>query len=120
MYIVVICICKVIQGVAVLATAGRENIMKKKDCGKFKEVIFGAGKAFDDFGRATPFWTGVVAYRWNAEKQVFRVLAVQAIGTGTDINSRSYDSEEHSCEGVNDFLDYFKGLENHYKKVYGE
>ena len=94
--------------------------MKRKDCGKFKEVIFGAGKAFDAFGRATPFWTGVVTYRWDTKKQVFHVLAVQALGTGTVINSRSYDSVEPSCEGVNDFLDYFKELENHYKKVYGE
>ena len=86
----------------------------------WKVVNFGAGKAFDAFGRATPFWTGVITYRWNAEKQTFRVLGVQALGTGTAINSRSYDSEEHSCEGVNDFLDYFKELETHYKKVYGE
>ena len=89
--------------------------MKKN---KWKVVNFGAGKAFDDFGRATPFWTGVVTYR--REPQKFRILAVQAIGTGTVINSRSYDLEEPSCEGVNDFLDYFKELEAHYKKVYGE
>lgn len=91
--------------------------MEKKD---WKVVNFGAGKAFDAFGRATPFWTGVVTYRWNAAKQVFNILAVQPIGTGTVINSRSYESEEPSCEGVNDFLDYFKELEAHYKKVYGE
>ena len=91
--------------------------MKKNE---WKVVNFGAGKAFDAFGRATSFWTGVVTYKWVVEKQKFRVLAVQAIGTGTVINSHSYDSEEPSCEGVNDFLDYFKELENHYKKVYGE
>ena len=87
---------------------------------EWKAVNFGAGKAFDAFGRATPFWTGAVTYKWNDEKQTFHILAVQALGTGTAINSRSYDSEEPSCEGVNDFLDYFKELENHYKKVYGE
>ena len=95
-----------------------ECIMKKKDCGKFKEVIFGAGKAFDAFGRATPFWTGVVAYRWNAVKQVFHVYSVQVLGTGTVTNSRSYEAETASCDKVNDFIDYLKELENHYKKVY--
>ena len=91
--------------------------MKEKN---WKVVNFGAGKAFDAFGHATPFWTGAVTYKWNAENQMFRILAVQALGTGTVINSRSYDSEEPSQDGVNDFLDYFKELENHYKKVYGE
>ena len=94
--------------------------MKEKDCGKFKEVIFGAGKAFDDFCRPTSFWTGVVAYKWNAEKQVFFVYTTQVLGTGTVTNSRSYETETSSCDEVNDFLDYFKELENHYKKVYGE
>ena len=94
--------------------------MKEKDYGKFKEVIFGAGKAFDDFGCATPFWTGVVAYRWNAVKQVFHLYTIQVLGTGTVTNSRSYETETASCDEVNDFLDYLKELENHYKKVYGE
>ena len=94
--------------------------MKEKNCAGFKEVIFGAGKAFDDFGRATSFWTGVVAYRWNAVKQVFHVYTIQVLGTGTVTNSRSYETETPSCDEVNDFLDYLKELENHYKKVYGE
>ena len=94
--------------------------MKEKDYGKFKEVIFGAGKAFDKFGRATPFWTGVVAYRWNALRQTFHVYTVQVLGTGTVTNSRSYETETPSCEEVNDFLDYLKELEIHYKKVYSE
>ena len=94
--------------------------MKEKDCGKFREVFFGAGEAFDAFGRATPFWTGVVAYRWNSLKQVFVVFTVQTLGTGTVTNSRSYETETTSCEEVNDFLDYLKELEIHYKKVYGE
>ena len=93
--------------------------MKKKDCGKFKEVIFGAGKAFDAFGRATPYWMGVVAYRWNCLKQVFHVYTVQTLGTGTVTNRRSYETETPSCEEVNEFLDYLKELENHYKRVYG-
>ena len=87
---------------------------------EWKVVNFGAGKAFDDFGRVATFWTGVVTYKWDAVKQVFNVLAVQSIGTGTVINSRSYDLEEPSYEGVKSFLDYFKELETHYKKVYGE
>lgn len=94
--------------------------MKEKNCAGFKEVIFGAGKAFDDFGRATSFWTGVVAYRWDAVKQVFRVYTIQVLGTGTVTNSRSYETTTESCEEVNDFLDYLKELETHYKKVYGE
>ena len=94
--------------------------MKEKDCGKFKEVIFGAGKAFDDFGRPTSFWTGVVAYRWNALKQAFFVYTIQVLGTGTVTNSRSYEVETESCDEVNDFIAYLRELENHYKKVYGE
>ena len=82
--------------------------------------MFGAGKAFDAFGRPTPFWTGVVAYRWNAVKQVFFVYTVQVLGTGTVTNSRSYEVETKSCDEINGFLDYLKELENHYKKVYGE
>ena len=94
--------------------------MKEKDYGKFKEVIFGAGRAFDAFGRPTPFWTGVVAYRWNAVKQAFFVYTTQVLGTGTVTNSRSYEAETSSCDEVNDFLDYLKELEDHYKEVYGE
>lgn len=94
--------------------------MKEKDYGKFKEVIFGAGKAFDVFGRATPFWTGAVAYRWNPIKQVFHIYSVQVLGTGTVTNKREYETEKNSCDEINEFLDYLKELENHYKKVYGE
>ena len=94
--------------------------MKETNCAGFKKVVFGAGKAFDAFGRATSFWTGVITYHWNAKKQVFHVLAVQALGTGTVTNSRSYETETPSCDEVNNFLDYLKELEAHYKKVYGE
>lgn len=94
--------------------------MKRKNCAGFKEVIFGAGKAFDSFGRATPFWTGVVAYRWNCLKQVFHVYTVQVLGTGTATNSRSYEAEAASCEEIDAFIDYLKEIEAHYKKVYGE
>ena len=95
-------------------------IMKKKNCGESKVVNFGAGKAFDSFGRATSFWTGVITYRWDARKQAFHVCTVQALGTGTAVNSRSYEEEVKSCEEVIDFLDYLRELEDHYKKVYGE
>ena len=94
--------------------------MKEKDYGKFKEVIFGAGRAFDASGRPTPFWTGVVAYLWNAKKQTFFVYSTQVLGTGSVTNSRSYEAETSSCDEVNGFLDYFKELEDHYKEVYGE
>ena len=91
--------------------------MKKNE---WKVINFGAGKAFNAFGRATSFWTGVVTYKWDAIKQTFHVCTVQVLGTGTVMNSRSHETETVLCEEVNDFLDYFKELENHYKKVYGE
>ena len=94
--------------------------MKEKDCGKFREVFFGAGKVYDDFGRPTSFWTGIVAYQWDSKKQLFRVYTIQVLGTGTVTNSRSSETETSSCEEVNEFLDYFKELERHYKKVCGE
>ena len=94
--------------------------MKKKDCGRFKEVFFGAGKPFDTSGRPTSFWTGAITYSWNAVKQAFHIDTVQVLGTGTVTNVSSYETVSVSCEEVNSFLDYFKELENHYKKVYGE
>ena len=94
--------------------------MKEKDCGKFREIIFGAGRPFDCLGRATPFWTGAVSYRWNPVKQVFHVYSVQVLGTGTVKNSSEHEAETASCDEVNDFIDYLKELENHYRKVYGE
>lgn len=84
-----------------------------------KVIKFSAGRSFDAFGRATSFWNGMVAYRWEYLKQTFHVYTIQTLGTGTVTNSRSYETETTSCEEVNDFLDYFKELENHYKKVYG-
>ena len=87
---------------------------------KFKKVFFGAGKAFDDFGHPKSFWMGVVAYRWDTAKQVFFVNTIQVLGTGTVTNSRSYEIKTNSCEKVNDFLAYLRGLEEHYKKVYEE
>lgn len=83
-------------------------------------VNFGAGRAFDCCGRATPHWTGVVVYQWDAAKQVFHVRSVEILGTGTTMNSHPYEEEMETCEEVNSFLDYFRELENHYKKVYGE
>ena len=83
-----------------------------------KKKNFGAGKAFDDFGRPTSFWVGVVAYECVSAKQVFVVYTIQVLGTGTVTNSRSDEIEKKSCDEVNELLDYFKELENHYKKVY--
>ena len=85
-----------------------------------KEVVFGAGKAFDDFGRPTSFWSGVVAYQWDVRKQAFRVYSVQVLGTGTVLNSRSSKDEMSSCDDINNLLDYFKELKHHYESVYGE
>ena len=96
--------------------------MKEKYCADTdsKEVSFKAGKAFDDFGRPTPFWTCIVAYRWSSFKQAFWVYATQLLGTGTVVDRRSCEAYSTSWEEVNDFLDYLKQLELHYKKVYDE
>ena len=83
-----------------------------------KKKNFGAGKAFDAFGHPKSFWSGVVAYRWDAGRQAFFVYTTQVLGTGTVTNSRSDEIEKKSCDEVNELLDYFKELENHYKKVY--
>ena len=83
-----------------------------------KKKNFGAGKAFDAFGRPTSFWVGVIAYQWNAGRQAFFFYTTQVLGTGTVTNSRSDEIEKKSCDEVNELLDYFKELENHYKKVY--
>ena len=83
-----------------------------------KEVVFCAGKAFDSFGRPTPFWTGVVAYLWSAEKQAFHVYSVQVLGTGTVTDGRSSEELMSSCDDINNLLDYFKELKRHYKEVY--
>ena len=96
--------------------------MKEKYCADTdsKEVSFGAGKAFDGFGRPTPFWACIVAYRWSNIKQTCWVYATQLSGAGAVVDRRSYEVETTSCEEVNDFLDYLKELEIHYKKVYSE
>ena len=96
--------------------------MKEKYCADTdsKEVSFGAGKAFDGFGRPTPFWTCIVAYRWSNIKQTCWVYATQLSGAGAIVDRRSYEAETTSLEEVNDFLDYLKHLEIHYKKVYNE
>lgn len=94
--------------------------MKEKNCTGVKVIHFGAGKAFDSFGRATSYWSGTVVYRWDAVRQTFHVCTVQVLGTGTVMNSSSYETETVSCDEVNSFIDYFKELETDYKKVYGE
>ena len=88
--------------------------MKEKN----REVIFGAGRAFDASGRATSFWVGVVAYRWDACKKVFRVHVKETLGTGTVTNSGSYEQEIISCGKLNKLLHEMKWVQSHYKKVY--
>ena len=85
-----------------------------------KTVFFAAGKAFDASGRATPFWSGAVAYKWDCLKQAFTIVSTQVLGTGTVTNSRSNEAVSASLEEVNEVLDYFRDLQAHYKKVYGE
>ena len=97
---------------------GRKGGFTLKNEKVYKEVNFGAGRAFDAFGRPTSFWSGVVAYRWDAAKQAFLVDTVQVLGTGTVTNSRSYKQEVTACEEVNDFLGYYRELQAHYKGVY--
>ena len=94
--------------------------MKRLNIMGSKQVFFGAGKAFDAFGRATSFWTGVVQYRWDADKKTFHVFVAQALGTGTVTNSHIYNEEIKTCDELNKFLHNMKEYETHYKKVYGE
>ena len=94
--------------------------MKEKDYGEFKKAFFGAGRAFDAYSRPTPYWKGIIAYQWSAKKQAFLVCTTQVLGTGTVTNSRSSEELMSSCDEVNEFLDYFKELERHYREVYGE
>ena len=93
-------------------------IMKKKNCGKFEEVIFGAGTPFDDFARPAPFWTGTVAYRWNPVENVFHVYTVQVFGTGTVTISREYEADVSSYDEVKYFINYLKFIKAHYRKIY--
>ena len=100
---------------------GKENpipFLESEEIKMNKKIFFGAGRAFDGFGRATSYWTGVVVYKWDTLKQVFHVYAIQVLGTGTANNSYETETEITSCEEVNKLLDYFKELEAHYKKVY--
>ena len=88
----------------------------KKTCERI--VRFGAGKSFDASGRATSFWAGRVAYRWDARKKVFRVHVKETLGTGTVTNSGSYAQEIISCGKLNKLLHEMWELQSHYKKVY--
>lgn len=83
-------------------------------------LYFGAGRPFDAYDRPTSFWTGMLAYEWQANKQAFHVHTEQTLGTGTATNHHQREDEISSCDEVNELLDYFKELEAHYKKVYGE
>ena len=85
-----------------------------------KKKNFGAGKAFDAFGRPTSFWTGVVSYQWDVRKQAFIVRSTQVLGTGTVANKYSSKDEMSSCDDINKLLDYFRELKHHYESVYGE
>ena len=82
--------------------------------------VFCAGTTFDDFGHATPYWTGVIEYQWDSSKQAFHVNTVQMFGKGMLAISREYEADVHSYEEVQYFINYLKFLESHYKKVYGE
>ena len=55
--------------------------MKKCKINDFIEVTFRAGRSCDEFGRAMPFWTGFVQYKYEGQK--VKVCSVQTLGTGT-------------------------------------
>ena len=94
--------------------------MKSMKVNGFREVFFGAGTAFDAFGRPSKFWTGVMQYRWDANKKMFHVCVAQALGTGTVTNSHIYDEKVKTCNELNNLIHNMKEYETHYKKVYGE
>ena len=80
--------------------------------------VFCAGTMFDDFGRATPYWTGVIEYQWDSHQQAFHVNTVQVFGTGMLAISREYETDVSSSYEVQYFINYLMFLENHYKKTY--
>lgn len=80
--------------------------------------VFCAGTTFDDFGRAAPYWTGVVEYRWDSSKQAFHVNTVQMFGTGMVAVAREYEADVSTQGEVKYFIEYFRFLENHYREIY--
>lgn len=80
--------------------------------------VFCAGTMFDDFGRATPYWTGVIEYRWSPVKKVFHVNTVQVFGTGTVAIAREHETDVPSYDEVKYFINYLKFTEAHYRKTY--
>lgn len=82
--------------------------------------VFCAGTTFDDFGRAAPYWTGVIEYRWNPAKKVFHVNTVQIFGKGMVAVAREHETDVASRKELNYFIEYLKFIETHYEKVYGE
>ena len=77
-----------------------------------------AGRAFDASGRPAPYWKGIIAYQWCVKKQAFIVCTTQYLGTGTVANKYYNEELMSSCDDVNEFIDYFKELKQHYKEVY--
>ena len=90
--------------------------MKKGNEQKFRPVHFGAGRAYDSWGRPARYWMGSIVYAWNPYKKMFHLWTEQTLGTGAAENS--WETESYA-ESVNETLGYFRELQEHYKEVYG-
>jgi len=84
---------------------------------KFRPIHFSAGCAYDAWDRPSHFWRGNIAYAWNPYKKVFHIWAEQTLGTGMAENTT--ESESYA-DSVKETLEYFRELQEHYKKVYCE
>ena len=90
---------------------------KKKNEQIFRPVLFGAGRAYDSWGRPSHYWSGSIMYAWNPSRKMFHIWTEQTLGTGMAANS--WETESYA-DSVKSTLKYFRELQNHYKEVYGE
>ena len=85
-----------------------------------KEIHFYAGREFDSEGKPTPWWEGIISYKWDVSKHVFNICTKQTFGTGTVENPVQYKLILSYCDEVNKLIKGFRDMESHCKKVYGE
>ena len=81
---------------------------------------YGAGRAYDDFGRPMPFWRCHVVYTWSEYKQAYWVYSVQVVGFGMADDRVTHETEVTSLSEAAHLLDYYRDMEACYKSVYGE
>ena len=83
-------------------------------------VTYKAGRAYDDSGYPSKFWTCRVVYMYNEIDKVYWVYDVQTSGSGLLVDQSSRETEMASLREVNHLLDYLNDLEMCYKEEYGE